>query len=451
MDDRIRLTLQALIRDYGRTLADDPRRCEAMLKDLCAAQRREIAVLIAALRERVASDLLSNSAQQPAAMLMARLTQRLIDDLALQPQAARWTVESWALVLGVIDPSAVSAPAPTVSALATVVPASDWDGTAPRILDRFETEKGTGSASAIAAPPRSPPPQQPVPGSGLRSSKLAIIGIVIVLLWILGISLEVERNRPSSSAHTAATQERTDEEIGMEGIPDTGQRAQQTTAGGRRLYVRPSGALNARSGPGTDHSIIRSLEPRTPLMEIRRSGDWSKVEILGVGRGWVHNGFVVEDLPVASDKPRRTGTSREHVVTVSANAPVYFVRPDRHLNARSGPSTQHDILYVLRPGTALREIQRRGRWSMVVTANDSEVLWVHNGFLVTRSELNATARKGLWADYAEEYARRRGCAVGALGAVLLQEAPTYELHEVHCDGSNNFLLRCQGGVCQETR
>ncbi|TVQ92350.1 MAG: hypothetical protein EA400_03810 [Chromatiaceae bacterium] len=65
--------------------------------------------------------------------------------------------------------------------------------------------------------------------------------------------------------------------------------------------------------------------------------------------------------------------------------------------------------------------------------------------------LNANARKGLWAYYAEEHARRRGCAVGALGAVLLQEAATYELHEVHCDGSNNFLLRCQGGVCQETR
>lgn len=65
--------------------------------------------------------------------------------------------------------------------------------------------------------------------------------------------------------------------------------------------------------------------------------------------------------------------------------------------------------------------------------------------------LNPSARKGLWAYYAEDYARLRGCAVGALGAVLLQEAATYELHEVHCDGSNNFLLRCQGGVCQETR
>jgi hypothetical protein len=65
--------------------------------------------------------------------------------------------------------------------------------------------------------------------------------------------------------------------------------------------------------------------------------------------------------------------------------------------------------------------------------------------------LNSGARKGLWAYYAEDYARLRGCALSELGAVLLQETATYELHEVHCAGGPNFLLRCQGGVCQEMR
>ena len=65
--------------------------------------------------------------------------------------------------------------------------------------------------------------------------------------------------------------------------------------------------------------------------------------------------------------------------------------------------------------------------------------------------LNTGARKGLWAYYAEDDARLRGCALADAGAVLLQETPTYELHEVHCAGSRNFLLRCQGGVCQEMR
>ena len=65
--------------------------------------------------------------------------------------------------------------------------------------------------------------------------------------------------------------------------------------------------------------------------------------------------------------------------------------------------------------------------------------------------LNTSARKGLWAYYAEDYARRRGCAVSDLGAVLLQETADYELHEVHCDGSENVLLKCRGGVCAPMR
>ncbi|MGB5833918.1 MAG: hypothetical protein WBG92_18290 [Thiohalocapsa sp.] len=61
--------------------------------------------------------------------------------------------------------------------------------------------------------------------------------------------------------------------------------------------------------------------------------------------------------------------------------------------------------------------------------------------------LNSSSRKGLWAYYAEDYARLRGCAIGDRGAVLMQETPTFELHEVECAGSSNMLLKCQGGVC----
>ncbi len=63
--------------------------------------------------------------------------------------------------------------------------------------------------------------------------------------------------------------------------------------------------------------------------------------------------------------------------------------------------------------------------------------------------LSTPTRKGLWAYYAEDYARTRGCSVADVGAVLLTETPDFELHEVYCNGSPNVLLRCQGGVCNE--
>lgn len=65
--------------------------------------------------------------------------------------------------------------------------------------------------------------------------------------------------------------------------------------------------------------------------------------------------------------------------------------------------------------------------------------------------LNESTRKGLWSYYAEDYARLRGCAIGDRGAMLLQETPTFELHEVECVGAANVMVKCQGGVCEPMR
>ena len=74
---------------------------------------------------------------------------------------------------------------------------------------------------------------------------------------------------------------------------------------------------------------------------------------------------------------------------------------------------------------------------------------------VERNEMLAldagTGRKGLWAYYAEDYAQLRGCNVADQGAVLLTETDGFEVHEVHCASGPNFLMRCQGGVCEQMR
>src|ERR1035438_7644676 len=103
--DLTRQKLCEIIARYGRSLCDDPRRCEALLRDLCGEQRREVTVLIGALKERVAADLLSSSTAVPTDMLLARLTKRLREDSALTQDAACWAVESWALALGIITAS----------------------------------------------------------------------------------------------------------------------------------------------------------------------------------------------------------------------------------------------------------------------------------------------------------------------------------------------------------
>jgi hypothetical protein len=64
-------------------LADDPKRCEGLIRDLCPAHRREANVLISALKERVPAHLLTSSEGAPKSALLARLTKRLNDDLGL--------------------------------------------------------------------------------------------------------------------------------------------------------------------------------------------------------------------------------------------------------------------------------------------------------------------------------------------------------------------------------
>ena len=113
MNDAPRQKLHELIVEYGRSLCDDPRRCEALLKDYCGTHKREIFVLVSALKHRVAADLLQPSAGVPQVLLLGRLTQRLEAETGLAEAAARWAVDSWALALGLpVERSAPPQPAP---------------------------------------------------------------------------------------------------------------------------------------------------------------------------------------------------------------------------------------------------------------------------------------------------------------------------------------------------
>ncbi|WP_375328730.1 hypothetical protein [Microcystis sp. BLCC-F210] len=103
MNDLPRQKLKEIIIQYGRSLCDEPQRCEGLLRDLCGQYQKEIAVLVGALKERVPADLLASQNSTPAVVFLARLTKKLQDNLGLTEEAARWAVESWALALGVIS------------------------------------------------------------------------------------------------------------------------------------------------------------------------------------------------------------------------------------------------------------------------------------------------------------------------------------------------------------
>ena len=95
--------LVELIKRFGSDVAWDPRRCEALLRDFCGDQhRREVHVLICAVRDGIASEFVSEGGGIPITVLLARLSSRLHNNYGIAEPLAQWAVQSWALALGVV-------------------------------------------------------------------------------------------------------------------------------------------------------------------------------------------------------------------------------------------------------------------------------------------------------------------------------------------------------------
>lgn len=110
-----RLKLREILQRYGPGLVDDPRRCRALLLDLCGAYRTEIFVLTTAQEAQVPDRLQVHAETLPLSVRIAQLTQQLVRQRALAEPAARWAVVSWAWALGMpvnleAGPDGASAP-----------------------------------------------------------------------------------------------------------------------------------------------------------------------------------------------------------------------------------------------------------------------------------------------------------------------------------------------------
>jgi hypothetical protein len=170
MNELPRQTLGRIIAKHGRGICGEPKRVEAMLRDLCGAYRREINIIVGALEERVAADLTAAGNSIPRGVLLARLEARLRDNLAYTPEAARWGVETWALALGVLSEAELLARARAETAergeserpphaRASNPPATNPGGIS---AEPPLTRRGPAYAPPLS-PQQSPPPHSPPP------------------------------------------------------------------------------------------------------------------------------------------------------------------------------------------------------------------------------------------------------------------------------------------------
>lgn len=99
MNELVRQKLVEIVLKHGGKPLSDPRLCESLLKDYCGQHKKEIFVLVCAVREQVAADLLASQDGMPREILHALLIKRLQNNLALTEEASKWAVETWSLAL----------------------------------------------------------------------------------------------------------------------------------------------------------------------------------------------------------------------------------------------------------------------------------------------------------------------------------------------------------------
>jgi hypothetical protein len=184
-----RQKLRELILEHGLALCRKSRDLEDLLLAACPRHRREVSVLIIALKCQVAVDLAASSRSIPWPLLSESLIRRLIDRAGMTEWAACWALESWAVALDEITPppgeTAVSCPQCT-GVCGTGDPSEDGWLTCPgcaAIVENTGTWERNGLFLPSAPPPAATAPSPASPPPRERGVVRAILRFPLVSAW----------------------------------------------------------------------------------------------------------------------------------------------------------------------------------------------------------------------------------------------------------------------------
>jgi hypothetical protein len=99
MHDEVREELKRIVSIHGRCICHDPEEFKSVIEKACPTCKREVELLIKALEDRVPGRLLALPNGMPWESVTAPLIPKLMNDLNITEDEARWTVDSWGLAL----------------------------------------------------------------------------------------------------------------------------------------------------------------------------------------------------------------------------------------------------------------------------------------------------------------------------------------------------------------
>lgn len=93
-----------------------------------------------------------------------------------------------------------------------------------------------------------------------------------------------------------------------------------TTASATATIESSTENLNVRSGPGTNHQIVQTINPGTRYAVLQKSGEWIEIQLPGSKKGWVAAWLVKEQAASGSGGTNTSGNT-------GAPAPVTTLPP----------------------------------------------------------------------------------------------------------------------------
>ncbi len=126
-----------------------------------------------------------------------------------------------------------------------------------------------------------------------------------------------------------------------------------SAAAAERVAVKGSVA-NVRAKPNTQSDTLWQIEKYHPLLVMEKKGAWYRFRDFEGDEGWIHKSLV--------DK------SNTVIVRV------------RRANIRSGPGTEHGLVFDADKGTPFKVLQKKGRWLKIEHA-DGDVGWIFSSLV----------------------------------------------------------------------
>lgn len=152
--------------------------------------------------------------------------------------------------------------------------------------------------------------------------------------------------------------------------------------------------LNVRSGPGAGHDILTTVAGGTELPVSMLSSDrkWYQVTS-SVGPGWLHSAYAVPRGDFSRVARQGLPTNLASGTNIPAGAPHVVVNT-AYLNIRTGPGVGHNILTIVKGGTALAvtAIDSGGVWYQVETSAGTG--WLNRTYTAERGNFSGVPRTG---------------------------------------------------------